>query len=145
LYRRHECVFKEFSIEALEDLYAKLGGLWTYITDWASLRLLDDPNSARRSVHPLWACVQGAGSLLGDPAALCRVTASEATAPVSWYVPHILGCLVALAARLKLAELPEVLTALRQLAGEYLPEVTFTQRVQAEAIRLGLTGEQAGP
>lgn len=60
-------------------------------------------------------------------------------------MPHILGCLVALAARLKLSELPEVVTALRPLAGEYLPEVTFTQRVQAEAIRLGLTGEQAGP
>jgi len=53
-------------------------------------------------------------------------------------VPHILGCLVALAARLKLAELPEVLIALRQLAGEYLPEATFTQRVQVEAISLGL-------
>jgi hypothetical protein len=131
-------VLKEFGIQSLEDLYAKLGGLWTYITDWASLRLLDDPNSARRTVHPLWACVQGAGTLLGDPTALCRVTASEATAPVSWYVPHILGCLVALAARLKLSELPEVLAALRQLAGEYLPEATFTQRVQAEAIRLGL-------
>jgi hypothetical protein len=33
-------------------------------------------------------------------------TTSDATAPVSWYVPHILGCLVALAARLTLAELP---------------------------------------
>jgi hypothetical protein len=48
------------------------------------------------------------------------------------------GCLVALAARLKLSELPDVLTTLRQRAGEYLPEVTFAQRVQAEAIRLGL-------
>jgi hypothetical protein len=81
----------------------------------------------------------------GDPAALCRVTDSEATAPVSWYVPHILGCLVALAARLKLSELPDVLTALRQLAGEYLPEAAFTQRTQAEAIRLGLAAERAGP
>jgi hypothetical protein len=37
-----------------------------------------------------------------------------------------------------------VLTALRQLASEYLPEVTFTQRVQAEVIRLGLACELTG-
>jgi hypothetical protein len=49
------------------------------------------------------------------------------------------------AARLKLSELPDVLTALGQFAGEYLPEATFTQRVQVAAIRLGLAGEQAGP
>ncbi len=64
---------------------------------------------------------------------------------MSGHVPHILGCLIALTAPLKLSELPDVTTALRQLAGESLPEVTFVQRVQVEAIRLGLTGEQAGP
>jgi hypothetical protein len=38
-------MLKEFGIESLEDLYAKLGGLWTDITNWASLRLLDGPSS----------------------------------------------------------------------------------------------------
>jgi hypothetical protein len=65
------------------------------------------------------------------------VTASDATAPIQWHVAHILGCLVALAARLKVSELPDALAALRQLAGEYLPEAAFAQRARAEAIRLG--------
>ena len=78
----------------------------------------------------------------GNPAALCRVNSSDATAPIQWYVAHILGCLVSLAARLKLSELPDALAALRQLAGEYLPEAAFAQR--AEAIRLGIASEQVG-
>jgi hypothetical protein len=133
-------VLKEFGIHCLPDLYAKLGGLWKYITEWASLRLPDDANSARRTLHPLWAVVQAAAAALGDPAALNRQTASDATAPIAWYVAHILGCLVALAARLQLPALPDALAALRELAGDYLPPQAFAARVQAEGIRLGLGG-----
>jgi hypothetical protein len=81
----------------------------------------------------------------GDPAALCRCTESAAAAPIRWYVAHMLGCLVSLAARLTLSELPGAVAAFQRLAVEHLPAAAFAQRTQAEAIRLGLTGEQAGP
>ena len=35
-------VLKQFGIHCLPDLYARLGGLWKYLTEWASLRLPDD-------------------------------------------------------------------------------------------------------
>jgi hypothetical protein len=51
--------YSVIQVNSLPDLYAQLGGLWTYLTEWASLRLPDNPNSARRTVYPLWATVQG--------------------------------------------------------------------------------------
>jgi hypothetical protein len=71
------------------------------------------------------------------------MTNSGHNAPIEWYVAHILSCLVAPARRLKVSELPDALAAMRQLAGECLPETAFAQRAQAEAIRLGIASEGA--
>ena len=137
-------VLKQFAIHSLDDLYAKLGGLWAYLTSWASLRVPDDANSARRTIHPLWAMVQSAGDLLGDPADVTRHIKSDATAPVDWYVHHMAGCLVGFAARQNIKGMADALRALEGLAGTHMPPAAFAARVQSQVIRLGCHVEGAG-
>ena len=138
LEKRHS----RFSVP-LEVLYAQLGGLWNFITDWASLRLLDGQNTSRRSLHPLWSLVQWAAGILGDPALALQRVASDASAPVSWYVAHIAGCLVGFAARLNLTGLADALRMLQIQLYAHLPPQAFAARVQAELIRLGIcAGEE---
>ena len=138
-------VLKEFGIDSLADLFAQLPGLWNYLTQWASLRLPDDANSTRRTLHPLWAAVQSAAALLGDPALVARRFQSDATAPVDWYVAHIAGCLVAFAARLNLAALTDALRMLQVFVHAHLPPPAFAARVQAELIRLGVAATPQQP
>ena len=132
-------ILKQYGIDSLDGFASCLPGLWLAITTWASLRLQDDANASRRSLHPLWALVQSASSLLGDGSLLLRRTQSESTAPVEWYVAHILGCLVGLAARVNVAQLADALVVLGNLAAEYQSPQAFAARVQVEAIRLGMT------
>lgn len=65
---------RKFGIDDLEKLEGQLAGLWQYLTaDWASLRLRDDPNASRRSIHPWWHRVQQCASEFGQVDALTRV------------------------------------------------------------------------
>ena len=132
-------VLKEFGIYSVEDFLSRLPGLWNYLPEWASLRLLDDDNTTRRTIHPLWTLVQSAAGILGDPGLALRRIASDASAPVSWYVAHIAGCLVGFASRLNAGGLAQALRLLHVHLYAHLPPRAFTARVQAELIRLGMT------
>jgi len=136
-------VLKELRIDSLEALYDNLGGLWKFITEWASLRLCDNENTTRRSLHPLWALVQSATGILGDPGLALRRIHSDASAPVAWYVAHIAGCLVGFASRLNVAGLAEALRMLQVHLYHHLTPQAFAARVQAELIRLGVTAATA--
>jgi hypothetical protein len=138
-------ILKEFAIHSLPDLYARRADLWNYLTQWASLRLPDDANSARRSLHPLWELVCSASALLGDPAGVSRSVRSDASAPVEWYVRHIAGCLVGFASRLNLTSLAEALGRLRLCVEASMPPNAFAARVQAEGIRLGISPQPPLP
>ena len=46
-------ILKQFGIHSLDDLSSRAGSLWRYLTaEWCSLRLPDDSNVTRRTVHP---------------------------------------------------------------------------------------------
>ena len=52
-------LLKSCGINTLDDLLERRCDLWTYLTgDWFSLRLSDNENTTRRTVHPLWQLVQ---------------------------------------------------------------------------------------
>jgi hypothetical protein len=136
-------VLKELHIDSVEALYKNLAGLWKFITEWASLRLRDNENTTRRTVHPLWALVQSAAGILGDPSLELRHIPSDATAPVSWYVAHIAGCLVGFASRLNATGLAEALRMLQVHLHRHVTPQAFAARVQAELIRLGMTANDA--
>ena len=86
-----------------------------------------------------------AARLFGDGSLLLRRTQSESTVPVEWYVAHIVGCLVGLAARVSVLQLAEALAVLGNLAAEYQSPQAFAARVQAEAIRLGIVAVTTPP
>jgi hypothetical protein len=74
--------------------------------------------------------------------------ASDASAPVSWYVAHIAGCLVGFASRLNIDGLADALRRLQVHLHAHVPPHAFAARVQAELIRLGIasaTPEQPPP
>ena len=83
--------------------------------------------------------VQSAAGILGDPALALRRIHSDASAPVSWYVAHIAGCLVGFASRLNVAGLADALRILQVHLYAHLPPNAFAARVQAELIRLGIS------
>jgi hypothetical protein len=124
---------------------ANLSGLWNFLTEWASLRLHDNANTSRRSLHPLWVLVQSATGTLGDPGLTLRRIPSDASAPVSWYVAHIAGCLVGFASRLNIAGLADALRMLQVHLHAHLPPQAFAARVQAELIRLGIAAPPEPP
>ena len=64
---------KDFKIESFDDLQAKAGGLWTYLTSkWMSLRLPGESNTSRRPVHPWWEAVQDLAEFFGPSCELSR-------------------------------------------------------------------------
>lgn len=128
---------KEFGIHTPDDLGVKLTGLWTYLISWASLRLHDNPNRSRCTLHPLWNAATSATERFGDPTLVFRQRQSTATAPVDWYISHIAGCLVGFAARLNITDLPAALRAFDERFGSNLHKQQFADKVQNEMIRLG--------
>jgi hypothetical protein len=52
-FQLRRSVLKQFGIDTLEDLIQRSGGVWAELTSsWLSFRLHDNPNTARRSIHP---------------------------------------------------------------------------------------------
>jgi hypothetical protein len=91
---------KEFGIETLNDLAQRGRGIWEHLTDaWLSLRIPDNENVTRRTVHPWWSAVQEVGDDLGPAFEITRNRNSGGQAISEWYVAHGSGCLVGFAAR----------------------------------------------
>ena len=65
-------VIVQLGIDTLDDLFANVGGIWGYFTDWLSLRIpTDDETRSRWPIDPVWAAVSQA-SLRNGAAGLQR-------------------------------------------------------------------------
>lgn len=89
----------QFGIDSVEDLRLKLGGLWKHLTHkFYSLRVLDNPNVSRRSVHPWWRAVQDCVSRFGPSVELDRKLESDSKAGSEFYLARGSSALVGFAA-----------------------------------------------
>jgi len=130
-------VLREFGINSIDDLLTKIGGLWQYLTtDWFTLRQLDSPNTSRRSVHPFWQVVQQSPQF-GDMVEVQRKR-PDTQADVDWYVNHIDGCLVGLAARMGAATREEALAQFADSAVHKSSSDEFRERVTKACLKQGL-------
>jgi hypothetical protein len=122
-------VLKDHEIDNLDDLMAKLGGLWRYLTnEWFSLRHLDKEKQERRTLFPWWRAVQDINRF-GVADLLLPRQGSDVLQSVEWYVSHIAGCLPSYAARIGEGSFHEALNHLsnqicrywfgRDYSGEY--------------------------
>ena len=106
---------KSFGINTLDDLPAKLGGIWSNLTErWFSLRLHDNDNRTRCSVHPWWQAVQSVAADLGSEILIERRRKPDSMAPAEWYISHAAGCLAAYAARMGIEDIGRASMAFRQ-------------------------------
>lgn len=105
-FQLRRTVLREMGVETVDDLITKVAGLWVYLTgSWFSLRVHDNPNPTRRTIHPFWQTVQAVGPKFGP---LCAVTREriESVPDVSRYLAQIFGYLLSAAAILNLENFP---------------------------------------
>ena len=127
----------EFRIDSLDDLERSLASLWQYLTeDWVSLRIPDNPNATRRTVHPLSITLQECAARFGTPIPLVR-QAAHTEADASWYVSHVAGCLVSYAARKGHLSLEETLQALTPELRQYFANGAFAEKLHIKRIQKG--------
>ena len=137
-------VLRELQINTLEEFLEKRASIWKYLTEeWASLRLPDDSNTTRRTVHPFWKAVQEAGSSWGDATKMQRVK-SPPTFDLDRKIAVILGHLIALAALLGVLEIREVFGFLEKLLPQNPKFHEFSELVRIKMIQLGLTPPRRG-
>lgn len=132
-------ILKQFHVETVEDLLAKIAGIWKYLTEeWLSFRYADDENVSRRSVHPWWERVQGCAEGFGEIIGVKREPGSGRDAGCRWYVSHIAGCLTAYAARKGMADWSEAAAALLDDLNRYYEGHDFRKGYILKRMALGL-------
>lgn len=136
---------REAGINSMDDLVAQTGGLWTYLTDqWLSLRLQDNQNTRRRTVHPWWQAVQDCADLFGPS---CTISRGNDTPPLlspDWYVSHMSGCLVSLAARLGTSNISEAIKAFEEHARTYWAGKSWNEAYGCKRVECQLPADTEG-
>jgi hypothetical protein len=136
-FQLRRAVLKQFSIHTVEDLLAHSAAVWSYLTEWFSLRLQDDSNTTRRTVHPWWLMVRACAEKFGPLSAVVRDFKSS---PVdsSWFTRQGAAFLASYTAREGINDLEEA--AVRYIASieDYWSVRDFGVAVQKRLLRLGL-------
>ncbi len=130
---------REYAIHDLPDL-KKVGGIWEQLTHtWFSLRLPDNENSTRRSMHPFWEAVQAVSKNLG---ALIEVQRTRfcLLPDLQRNQSQILGHLVSYAGLMGLdGPLENVVGSFVQHAKSHHLDKSFQDDVQIRRIKFGVT------
>ena len=130
----------QWKIETIADLQANVGTLWKHLTeDWCSLRLPDNPNQTRRTVHPFWADIQNRASFFGGMRPLSRETKLEQP-DMAWHVAHIEGCLTTFGAMRGDVSIDEALQDLTDVFHKRKPSEVYDAAIQLKAFKTGRLG-----
>jgi hypothetical protein len=131
----------EQRINSIEDLKARLGSLWAYLTDrWCSLRLDDDINTTRRTVHPGWKKVQECATRFGKIDELSRARGALVPASPEWHLAHIGGCMTSFAALTGFDSWQETLRELAKRLENRKPVEDYEQEIKLKRVKLGRQG-----
>jgi hypothetical protein len=138
-------VLRELGVECFDDLHVRANGIWRYLTDeWLSLRVKDNPNVSRRSVHPVWAILQAAATNFGPALEVERKYRKGGTAAAEWYVSHGAGCLAGFAVREGIDDFESALGLFAAKMREYWQTRSFADRFEVERIKLGFDDTAGG-
>lgn len=142
-FQLRRAVLKAFKANSVAELVNNLGSIWRYLTeDWFSLRLPDDPNASRRTVHPGWLSVQMIDRRFGEPRKIDR-DYEEFPADVQWYIAHISGCLAGYAARRRIEDVEKATDFVAKDILRYWSSRDFVQQYKVKSIKLGYSGTMA--
>ena len=132
-------ILKAFGIHSLDDLRTRRADLWQYLTDhWFSLRLCDDENTTRRTVHPLWQIVQQCADRFGPLTEPLRRHRSPPSLDASRSVRQAAGSLVGFAARKGLTTFDAALHELSEELRQQFQSRNFGNDQQRKTIQLGI-------
>jgi hypothetical protein len=133
---------RQYGLNTMPALLKLLPALWESLCrDWFSLRLQDDSNTTRRSVHPWWAAVEQAAERLGASPGKIKRDYTSGPASMAWYSAHLSGLLLSMAVRAGLPHLEDAIGEAAATMREYWRLRDFPGRYRVAAIKLGLSDE----
>jgi len=144
-YQLRRSVLKEFNIMTLDDLWQTIGSMWRYLTDeWFSLRLPDNDNVSRRTLHPWWLAVQECGPLFGENNGVARTFGGESTLHINKILPHVIGRMITIAALSGTKDRMESIRKLSALLEKHCDDVKYKAKYLEKRIKLGYRGTLGG-
>ncbi|GFE58740.1 replication initiation factor domain-containing protein [Geobacter sp. AOG1] len=142
-FQLRRTALRQFGVNTMDDLGAKLGGIWKYLTgSWFSLRLPDNEKAERRTVHPWWDDVRI--NRLGEALIIKRMYKGYSSTSVGWYVFHIAGCLPSFAARVNARTYQEAILKLGKHLIDHWKGRDFEKEFLKRAIKLGTIMQEEG-
>ncbi|MEK6257897.1 MAG: hypothetical protein AABP62_04690 [Planctomycetota bacterium] len=131
-------VLKALGINSLSDLLARRADLWEYLTgNWFTLRVLDNPNASRRTIHPLWQMLQKCVQLFGPTTAPLHRRSPQSSLDPRRSIRQAAGALIGLAARTNAATLDDALQELTDGIRQEFESRSFEDDRRRKAIELG--------
>ena len=128
---------KSYGLDSIESLLAAQGSLWADLTgNWYSLRLQDDSNTSRRTVHPFWQAVQACAERFGPVGEITRQLAPSGNATADYYTSRAANLLVGYAACVGLADLTEAMESFTAAIGNRWDSDDFFDAYAAKVVNL---------
>lgn len=135
----------QYRINTLEELWAKTGTIWEYLTtEWFSLRLPDNDKAERRTIHPWWEAVRACGELLGVNNGGRRRYDSDNPQEIKKILPHVYSRMITIAALSGIKDRKESIHKLYELLERHGDDSTFKEKLQEKLFKLGYRGTLGG-
>lgn len=135
----------QYRINTLEDLWAKIGTIWEYLTaEWFSLRLPSNDKTERRTIHPWWEAVRVCGELLGVNNGGRRCYDSDNPQEIKKILPHIYSRMITIAALSGIKNRKESIRNLYELLEQHGDDNKFKEKLQEKLFKLGYRGTLGG-
>ena len=135
-------VLRQYGLDSLKCLGLFAGGIWLdLLTNWCSLRLADDSNTTRRTVHPWWQAVQQVAQQFGKVLPVGRCLDPASAGSLAWYRSHVGGCLAGYAALKGLRDLQAAIAAVGEDIEAHWASRNWAERFVVESVRRGMPVE----
>jgi hypothetical protein len=145
-FRLMRSFLKRYRVNTLDDLQQKLGSMWGYLTKESfSLRLPDNTESNRRTIHTWWLAVKEYGNKrFGEDLGERRSFQSSIVEPINKILPRVLGSLISISALSGISNREESIEHLKKLITNYCDDTTFNEKLGVKLIKQGFRGKLGG-
>jgi hypothetical protein len=141
-YQIRRPFLRAFKINSLDDLLSRRTDLWIYLThEWFSLRLCDNENVTRRSIHPLWKIVQASFQKWGPSREGLQRVRQVPSLDSDRVVKQLASRLVGFAARESITDFDEALAKAIDVLRTEFRDRDFTEELLRKRIQLGISQE----
>jgi hypothetical protein len=138
-------ILKQYGIDSLQQLIGRLAGVWRDLAEnWYSLRLMDDVNTCRRTVHPWWKSVQECAAEFGPLLQVSREIRSGGMANYEFFLNRAARCFLTYSAIMGNHRLDEAVLDFSEALRRYWQEKDFEEERLLKTIEIGKVFERTG-